>query len=227
MSTQAAPYAFPLLRKFDDAKRDAERARMAQLAAAFDDATARGFSEGIARGRREAEVEAQQLLEQSHREGLQRGYADGLDEMHRAAAALRDAHDKLEIERAQMLAEAEGFCVEVALAIAGRLAETDSVRTEFVVRSVKAALEALAPEPSTAIFLHPDVRTRVERALKDLPLREDENLAHGSVRVEAGRLLVQSSIEKAFAQIRDAVLELKANRQPSLRNEGGTHASDG
>ena len=227
MSTPAAPYAFPLLRNVDDAKRDAERARLAQLEAAFDDATTRGFSEGVARGRHEAEVAAQQLLEQSHREGLQSGHAEGLEQMNRAATALRDAYDKLQFECARMRAEAEGFCVEIALAIVQHLAETDSVRTEFVVRSVKAAVEALAPEPPKAIFLHPDVRDRVEHALTDLPLRDDDNLADGSARVEAGRLLVQSSIEEAFAQIRDAVLELKANRHPSLASAGGTHASNG
>ena len=227
MSTQAAPYSFPLLRKFDDTKHAAERARIAQLEAVFDDATSRGFSEGVARGRHEAEVEARQLLETSHREGLQRGHAEGLEHMHRAAAALRDAHEKLELKHVQLLAEAEGFCVDVALAIAQRLAETDSIRTEFVVRSVKAALEALAPEPPTAIFLHPEVRMCVEDALKDLPLRDDDNLAHGSARVEASRLLVQTSIEKAFAQIRDAVLELKAYCQPTLGNAGGRDASDG
>jgi len=226
MSTQAAPYTFPLLRKFDDAKRDAERARLAQLEAAFDDATARGFSEGVARGQREAETAAQQLLEESHREGLQRGHADGLEEMHRAAAALHDAYGKLIIERSRMLAEAEGFCVDIALAIVERLAVTETVRVEFVVRLVRAALEALSPEPPTAIFLHPEVRARVEHALKDLPLRDDENLASGGARVEAGRLLVQHSIDKAFAQIRDAVLELKANRQSSLASAGDTHASD-
>jgi flagellar biosynthesis/type III secretory pathway protein FliH len=226
MSTPAAPYAFPLLRNFDDAKRDAERARLAQLEAAFDDATTRGFSEGVARGQREAEAAARQLLEESHREGLQSGHAEGLEQMERAAAALRDAYDKLQIECARMRADAEGFCVEVALAIAQHFAEADSVRTEFIVRSVKAAVEAIAPEPPKAIFLHPDVRVRVEHALKDLPLRDDENLAHGSARVEAGRLLVQSSIEEAFAQIRDSVLELKANRNSSLASAGGTHASD-
>jgi len=226
MSAQAAPYAFPLLRKFDDAKRDAERARIAQIEVAFDDAAARGLAEGIARGRREAEVAAQQLLEQSHREGLNRGYAEGLEEMRRAATALREAHHQLAIERAQMLVDAEGFCVDVALAIAGRLIETESARTEFVVRSVKAAVEALVPQPPTAIFLHPEARIRVEEVLKDLPLREDENLPPGSARVEAGRLLVQSAVEKAFAQIRDAVLELKANRRQSNGSAGGADASD-
>jgi hypothetical protein len=62
-------------------------------------------------------------------------------------------------------------------------------------------------------------------------VRDDGNLATGSARVEAGRLLVQSSIDEAFEQIRGAVLEVKANRQASLRKvrkpvRGGADASD-
>jgi hypothetical protein len=72
------------------------------------------------------------------------------------------------------------------------------------------------------------VRKRVARAMQELPLRDDDSLASGSARVEAGRLLVQSSIEEAFEQIRTAVLELKANRQAAeaTSRSGGIDASD-
>jgi|SRR5579872_3166523 len=229
MTTQATPYAFPLLRKLDDSQRAADRAREAQLAAAFNDAVARGIAEGIARGRDDAQVEAQQLLEQSHREGIERGHADGLAEMQQAAAALRDALARFEAQCAQTLMEAEGFCVDLALAISARLAERDDIRAEFVLRSVRSALKALAPESPTAIFVHPTDHKLLARSLDDLPVRDDDTLTPGTSRVEAGRLLVQSSIEEAFEQIRVAVLELKTKRQASARGdvEGGIDASDG
>jgi flagellar biosynthesis/type III secretory pathway protein FliH len=227
-TTPAEPYAFPIMTRLDESRRAADRARAAQLEAAFNDAIAKGISEGIARGRLEAQLEAQQLLEQSRHEGLERGHADGLAEMRQAAHVLREALAEFEIQRAQIISEAEAFCVDLALAIVVRLVEADSVRTEFVLRSVKSALKALAPENPTAVFLHPNVRKHLDRAMEELPMRDDERLATGSARVEAGRLVVQSSIDEAFEQIRGAILEFKANRQASLRNdvEGGTDASD-
>ena len=128
----------------------------------------------------------------------------------------------------QIVAEAEAFCVDVALAIVARLVATNSARTEFVVSSVQSALKTLAPENPTAVYLHPTVRKRVARAMNGLPLNDDENLASGSARVEAGRLLVQSSIDEAFERIRSAILELKAKRQAAVADaaSGGIDASD-
>ncbi len=230
-TTQAAPYAFPIMTKLDESQRAADRAREAQLEAALNDAITKGIAKGIAQGRLEAQIEAQQLLQQSRQEGLERGHADGLDEMRQAASALRKALAEFEVQRAQIVSEAEAFCVDLALAIVARLVEADSVRTEFVLRSVQSALKTLAPQNPTAVFLNPSVRKHLERAMEELPVRDDKNLATGAARVEAGRLLIQSSIDEAFEQIRCAVLELKANRQASLRKtkkpaEGGDHASD-
>ena len=109
--------------------------------------------------------------------------------------------------------------------------QTTACARNSVVRSVKCALKALAPENPSAIFLNPKVSKHVAVATEGLPLRDDENLSTGSARVEAGRLLVESSIDEAFEQIRTAVLELKANRQSALREvgekiEGGADASD-
>ena len=63
---------------------------------------------------------------------------------------------------------------------------------------------------------------------EELPLRDDENLSNGDARVEAGRLLVQGSIDEAFEQIRNAILELKVNRQAAVAASirGGTDASE-
>jgi flagellar biosynthesis/type III secretory pathway protein FliH len=226
--TQAQPYTFPIMRKLDESRSPAESARAAQLDAAFNDAIARGIAEGISRGRVEAQAEARQLLEDSRREGLESGHLAGLAEMRQAASALCEALTQLEIQRAQIVSEAEAFCVDLALAIVERLVEADSVRSEFVLRSVQTALKALAPENPTAVFLNPLDRRHVDRAMEELAIRDDSNMTPGSARVEAGRLLVQSSINQAFEEIRSAVVELKANRQPSLDDDtnGSPDVSD-
>jgi len=109
-----------------------------------------------------------------------------------------------------------------------RLVEINSVRTEFVIRSIRSALKTLAPDNPGTIYVHPDIRKRVARALPQLQLVEDDGLAPGSARVEAGRMLVQSSIEEAFEQIRSAILEVKANRQQVSEGseQGGVDASN-
>src|SRR5579871_5914981 len=116
----AEPYAFPRMRKLDELRRDADLAREAQLEAALNDAVARGVEEGIARGRAQAETDAQALLERSHREGLELGRAEGLAEMREAAAALNEALAQFDLQRRQNVAEAEAFCVDIALAIVAR-----------------------------------------------------------------------------------------------------------
>jgi flagellar biosynthesis/type III secretory pathway protein FliH len=225
------PYAFPMMAKLDESQLAADRARQAQLDAVLNDAIAEGLARGIAQGRQEAQLEAQQLLEQSRQQGLERGHAEGLDEMRQAASALHEALEEFEVQRSRIVSQAEAFCVDIALAVVTRLVEADSVRSEFVLRSIKSAIKALAPENPTAIFLNPKVAKHLARKIKDLPIRDDENLATGSARVEAGRLLVQSSIDDAFEQICGAVLELRANRQAALRKvikpaQGGDDASD-
>jgi flagellar biosynthesis/type III secretory pathway protein FliH len=227
-TNSAELYAFPRMRKLDELRRGADLAREAQLEAVFNDAIAKGVADGIARGRVEAQAEAMALLERTHREGLEHGRAEGLAEMREAAIALNDALAQFQIQRDRIVAEVEAFCVDLSLAIVGRLVEADSVRTDFVVGAVQSALKTLAPENPTAIYLHPEVRKRVARTMRDLPLRDDENLGAGNARVEAGRLLVHGSIDEAFERIRSAMLELKANRQAALEDSvsGGLDASD-
>ena len=208
----AKSFAFPARSQLDAFEREANQARNAELEAALADAIARGYAEGLARGREEAKAEARELLENSAREGSERGHAAGLAEMHSADEALHSALGAFGLERAKVVAEAEAFCVDLALAIAGRLVEADKARAEFVHRSTQAALKALAPEAPTAVFLNPADLKCAAKAMSGLPLQEDETLAPGTSRVEAGRLLVESSIEEAFAQVRSAVIEIKSKR---------------
>ncbi len=210
--TTAKSFAFPARSNLDAFEREASQACNAELEAALADAIARGYAEGLARGRQEAKAEARELLESSYREGSERGHAAGLAEMNTAAEALRAALVAFDIERAKVIAEAEAFCVNLALAIVGRMVEADKVRSEFVRRSTQAALKVLAPEAPTAVFLNPADLKSAGKTMSGLPLQEDETLASGTSRVEAGRLLVESSIEEAFAQVRCAVLEIKSKR---------------
>jgi len=205
-------FAFPARSNLDLVEREARQARNAELEAAYADAVARGYGEGVARGREEAKSQAHELLENSRLEGVERGHAAGLAAMKQSAQALRDALDAFNLQRTTLIAEVENFCVELALAMVGRIIEADKARAEFVRHSTQSALKALAPEAPTAIFLNAADLKLVARAMSDLPLQEDDTLAPGTARVEAGRLLVESSLTEAFAQVRGAVIEIKQKR---------------
>lgn len=224
----AKSFAFPARNNLDAIEREAALAREAQLEAARADAIARGSAEGLERGREEAKLEARELLESSYREGIAKGHADGLAEMNGAAEALRGALDEFSLERANVVAEAESFCVNLTLAVVARLIDADETRAEFVRRSVAKALQALAPEAPTAVFLNPSDLKCVAETMSDLPLQEDATLASGTSRVEAGRLLVESTLEEAFNQLRSAVLEtkLKRVRKKSATRKNSAPASE-
>jgi flagellar biosynthesis/type III secretory pathway protein FliH len=224
--TAARNFAFPARSGLDAFEREADQARNAELEAVLADAIARGYAEGLARGREEANAEARELLERSYREGSARGQAAGLAEMNTAAEGLRGALGNFELERAKVVAEAEAFCVDLALAIVGRMLEADKLRAEFVRRSTQAALKALAPAAPTAVFLSPADLKCAGKAMNGLPLQEDETLAPGTARVEAGRLLVESSIEEAFAQVRCAVIEIKSKRTGQKSEAAPAEARD-
>ena len=96
--------------------------------------------------------------------------------------------------------------------LVARLVEGDDTRADFIRRSTREAIKALAPETPSAVFLAPTDFKCIGDTMNDLPLREDTNLAPGPARVDAGRLLVESSLDEAFAQIRSAVLESRAKR---------------
>ena len=79
-------------------------------------------------------------------------------------------------------------------------------------------LKALAPAAPSAVFLNPDDLKCVGKTMSELPLKEDATLAPGTSRVEAGRLLVESSLDEAFAQVRAAVIEIKTKRITKARS---------
>jgi len=224
----ARAFAFPARNNLDAIERESALAREAQLEAARADAIARGSAEGLARGREQARIEAHALLESSYREGIAKGHADGFAEMNAAAEALRGALNEFSLERTNVVAEVESFCVDLALAVVARLVEADETRAEFVRRSITKALQALAPEAPTAVFLNPSDLICVAQTMSDLPVQEDATLASGTSRVEAGRLLVESALDEAFNQLRNAVLEtkLKRVRKKSAKRKNSAPASE-
>lgn len=212
MST-AQTYRFPTMTEFSPSVHGSgARRRSRSDEQAIAEAIARGFAEGRADGESVGAASAATVREDARREGLAAGHEEGRAGIVLTAEALGAALAEFKEQRATLTRECEQFCVDLALAIVSRIAETSPVRAEFVTREVAKALKVLAPEAATAIYLNPDDHKLAKDAFEGLPLKEDPRIPSGHSRVEAGRLLVESGIEPALEQIKSAVLEVKKQR---------------
>jgi flagellar biosynthesis/type III secretory pathway protein FliH len=143
---------------------------------------------------------------------LAAGHAEGLAQMQQATAAMNTALGEFKTECAGLRRQCESFCVEIALAIAKQLTGDPAVRAKFVRRAVANALKVLAPALPAAICLNPADRKLVAGARLGVPIKIDETMPSGQVRVEAGRLLVEADIDQAFERIESAIIDLKTRR---------------
>lgn len=214
----ASRYSFPTLGELHSARQpEREVERAAELDREKAEAASRGYQEGLAQGRAAAESETAAVLEAARKEGFETGAAESREQARRAAEALEHALEEIRHTGESFAAEAESFAVDLALAIVARLVEMDTVRSDFITGAAANAIKALAPEQPTAIHLNPADHVILEGKLAGLPVKDDPSLAPGHVRVEAGRLLVQSGIDEAFSQIKAAMLETKARRKSARK----------
>jgi flagellar biosynthesis/type III secretory pathway protein FliH len=176
-------------------------------------ALARGYEAGLVQGREAAGAALKSAAEAARQQALDEGRDAGLAELRSVVQALRAALDGNAQVRATLAEEAEAFAVELALAAVARLAAVDEVRADFIKRAIATALQTLSPQPPTEIVLNPADAAWAKAELADLPVRADETIAPGSVRIDAGRLLVESGIDQALEQIRSAVFATRARRK--------------
>jgi len=213
MNQAATVYNFPSLGEFLGAQREPS-ARNAPSAhdQEREEAIRKGYEEGLAQGREAAEAELAQIVQTARQEAADAGRAEGLAEATTAVAALSQAMAQLEAERSEAAQQLENFATQLAVAIVSRLVEVDSVRADFIARLVTIALKALAPQRPQLIYVNPADRVLLDSRIKDLPIKEDETLAPGQARIEAGSLFVEGGIEQAFEQLKAATFEVRARR---------------
>ena len=214
MSSAAERYTFPNAAQFDSLLNDEpSRADIEAQDKAFQEAMRQGYTEGFEAGRAAAEVAAKVVLQDGHRQGFAAGRDEGLIQAEEAAAALTQAFEQFCEWRAELLDEAETFCVEVALAVVARLLELNEHSAEFVTRTVQAAIRAVLPELPQAISVNPGISTLVASAFPQLEVRAENAIPPGGVRIEAGRLLVETNVQLAFEKIKASLLETRGRRK--------------
>lgn len=209
-------YSFPTLSEARERFGDSvDQGLDSELQKAFDEAVRRGYAEGLSQGRADAAIETQAAAAAARSEGYSAGREEGLVGVDALAAALREALVDLEGRRATLTVDAESFAVDLAIAVVERLVGTDKARLDFIKRATAAAVKALAPAMPTALFLNPSDAEHARAQLTDLPIRLDETMPTGAMRVDAGRFLVEGDLEEAFAQLRQTVFETKTRRRRS------------
>jgi flagellar biosynthesis/type III secretory pathway protein FliH len=179
---------------------------------ALREAMQQGYTDGFQEGRAAAELAAKAIFQDAHRQGFAAGCDQGLAQAAEAAAALREAFEQFREWRAELLNEAEAFCMELVLAIVARLVELNEGSVEFVTRTVRAAIDVFAPELPHTIFVNPANSTLVASAFPEIKVCPEASIPPAGVRIEAGRLLVESNIQQAFEKIKSAMLETRDRR---------------
>jgi flagellar biosynthesis/type III secretory pathway protein FliH len=210
MSSTPERYTFPNAAEFEAALHaEPSRENIEAQDKAFREAMQQGYTDGFQEGRAAAELAAKAIFQDAHRQGFAAGCDQGLVQAGQAAAALRHAFEQFGEWRAELLNQAENFCVELVLAILARLVELNGDNVEFVTRTVQTAIGVLAPELPHAIFVNPANSILVASALPQLQVRAEDSIPPGGVRIEAGRLLVESDVQQAFEKIKSALLETR------------------
>jgi flagellar assembly protein FliH len=234
MKARSEPFSFPDAAQFEvQAHESANNREIAAQQRALQEAIARGYAEGFAQGQTDAASASKEMFEEARQQGFAAGRNEGSIGPAQAAAALRQALESFDEWRAHLHDQVESFCIDLTLAIVERLVGLNDTRTDFVNRTIRAAIVALDPEMPQRICVHPTSASLAASAFPDLPVRPDDSVPPGGARIEGGRLLVDSSIQEAFDQIKGAVLETRSRHtrkkvltKPNARGQGERRESN-
>ena len=215
MTTTPVSFSFPLRAEIDPAAHEA--ALQAAADPLLEAARRRGYEDGFAHGRGEAARTVAAETEAARERALQEGREAASAELETALTALRAGIDEITQLRQTLLGDAEAFAVELALAAVGRIAAIDEVRADFIKAAIAAAVKTLSPQPPIEIALNPADAARTGPAITGLPVRTDDSITPGSVRVDGGRLLVETGIEQAVESIRNAICATRTRRASARR----------
>lgn len=213
----------------------AERLAAERLAAAEAEAAARlaEAEQRIARWWEERRREDEALREHVRQEAYEAGYAQGLAEGREAArreweAALRKARETVALaqqEKARVIAEAEPFLVELAVAIAEKLiGEHLALAPETVLTVVRNALKRSRERTEVAVYVHPDDypivldgRPLLADALSpqtELVVYPDEAVKRGGCLVKTSLGTIDARLDHQLEAVRQALMAVAKERAP-------------
>lgn len=169
----------------------------------------------------EAEARWKTELEQTSRQRYEEGRQAGLDERE---AEAREAVERLDLlhqsfkqERAQLLHEAEGLVVDLAIAVARRILGAQIECDEkLLMRVIRTALQHMGEESNLEIKVHPDdlqiarrfARLWVQKVDQDavLKVRPSEHVSRGGCMIEGREENVDARLEEQLQVLQQALL---------------------
>ncbi|MBN1442810.1 MAG: hypothetical protein JXA90_08875 [Planctomycetes bacterium] len=185
-----------------------------------------GFEKGAAEGRRLG-------IEKGRLEGLRDGRAQGRREeetrvrreIEKALEALAVSARKLEEERRQLLIDAQGAVVGLAVEIARKILKREvRIEPRCVLGNVEKAVEQIFRGCDVILQLHPEDARIVEAELKENPrwsedfqsvvVRSSSDVARGGCRLLSGAGVVDLTIESQLELIEDALLNMVTEIDP-------------
>lgn len=132
-------------------------------------------------------------------------------------ASLAQAVDTLRAQRAQTPAEIAQASVELGIAIAERLLETEiAADRQRLDRIVRTALERIPSNRAVVLRAHPDdvalVRQQMENSPPDrrddlIAFQPDGAIPRGQIKLEADEVFVEWDTQRALADLRNALVE--------------------
>ena len=189
----------------------------------------------------EAEERHQEEMTRVHQERYDEGRSDGVaekeDEAHEAVKRMTVLHEALRHDRDQVLFEAETLVVDLALATARRVTQTQSeMDPKIVARTIRSALQHLSERSNLVIKVHQadlQIARRfanawVERVDQDavLKVRASDHVTRGGCMVEGGEENVDarltSQLDVMQQALRDQVEEAYAEHLDSPGSLGET-----
>ena len=168
----------------------------------------------------EAEQRHEQETARVHQERYDEGHGDGVsakeDEAREAVDRMAVLHEALRHDRDQVLLEAETVVVDLALALARRITQTQSeADPKIVAHTIRAALQHLSERSNLVIKVHQDdlqiarrfSKAWVERVDQDavLKIRVSDHVDRGGCMVEGGEENVDARLVSQLDAMQQAL----------------------
>ncbi len=182
----------------------------------------------------EAETRWRQELEQTHQqryeEGFQAGVAAKEAEAREAVERMTQLHEAIEVQRAQVLREADQLVVDLAVALARRITGVQAaLDPKILVRSMRAALEHLGAQSELVLKVHPEdlniarkfAQRWTEKTSRDtaIRVRPGEEVDRGGCMLEGDEANLDARLETQLETLRQTLSDALQNERKDDSNQ--------
>ncbi|MCC7263644.1 MAG: hypothetical protein IT369_14095 [Candidatus Latescibacteria bacterium] len=170
----------------------------------------------------QTEAHWQQVVEQTSKERYQEGFAAGVAdreaEARQAVETMAQLHDAIEVQRAQILREADQLVVDLAVAVARRVTGVQAAfDSKILLRAVRDALEHLGGQSQLVLKVHPEdlniarkfAQRWTEKSGRDTPLRvrAGDEVDRGGCLLEGDEANLDARLETQLEALRLALMD--------------------